>query len=151
MASTSKQLNSSNDPLQDNRFLSKAKVICDEMIYYCFDVLHSVLHTTRDPPKPSFPNNQYPLFVTWYIGRELNLRGCIGTFSPMALHDGLNEYAKISAFQDSRFNPISKVNTRENRDYSKLKYWNICRSSSRFFSHFRRLLEILLSFKKILL
>lgn len=88
---------------------SGMKAICDDMIYYCFDVLHSVLHTNKDPPKPSFPNNEYPLFVTWYIGRELNLRGCIGTFSPMALHDGLTEYSKISAFQDSRFNPISKV------------------------------------------
>ena len=46
--------------------------------------------------------------VTWYIGKEKRLRGCIGTFSPLNLHDGLREYAITSAFRDSRFNPISK-------------------------------------------
>ncbi len=33
--------------------------------------------------------------------------GCIGTFSPLNLHDGLKEYAITSAIYDSRFSPIS--------------------------------------------
>jgi len=55
-----------------------------------------------------FPNDPYPLFVTWNIGREKRLRGCIGTFSPMNLHAGLREYALTSALKDSRFSPITK-------------------------------------------
>lgn len=46
------------------------------------------------------------LFVTWKIGRERRLRGCMGTFSPKKLHRGLSEYTLISAFKDSRFQPI---------------------------------------------
>ena len=34
-----------------------------------------------------------PLFVTWYVGRDKRLRGCIGTFTPLNLHHGLHEYA----------------------------------------------------------
>ena len=33
-----------------------------------------------------------PLFVTWKIGHDRKLRGCIGTFSALRLHDGLREY-----------------------------------------------------------
>lgn len=29
-----------------------------------------------------------PLFVTWHIGRDRRLRGCIGTFNSMNLHSG---------------------------------------------------------------
>jgi AMME syndrome candidate gene 1 protein len=86
----------------------RQKVICDEMIYYCFDVLHSHLYDLELKLKPSFPNDEYPLFVTWSTGRDKRLRGCIGTFSPLNLHDGLREYALTSAIQDSRFNPISR-------------------------------------------
>ncbi|KAJ2924975.1 hypothetical protein H1R20_g12161, partial [Candolleomyces eurysporus] len=54
-----------------------------------------------------------PLFVTWNTrssrpGRAPHLRGCIGNFSPMPLHEGLAEYALISAFNDSRFRKIEK-------------------------------------------
>ena len=49
-----------------------------------------------------------PLFVTWKIGREKRLRGCIGTFSPIKLHNGLKEYALTSALKDTRFDPVSK-------------------------------------------
>lgn len=55
-----------------------------------------------------FSNDAYPLFVTWKIGRDKRLRGCIGTFSAMELHNGLREYALTSAFKDSRFAPISR-------------------------------------------
>lgn len=54
-----------------------------------------------------------PLFVTWDTrssrpGREPRLRGCIGTFEPIPLRDGLAQYALISAFQDSRFRKIEE-------------------------------------------
>lgn len=89
-------------------------------LYYLFSLLNS------------------PLFVTWHIGRDRRLRGCIGTFSPMSLHSGehnlnrlsddqfyclfsrflyfysfhlwtgLKEYALTSALRDSRFDPINR-------------------------------------------
>lgn len=43
-----------------------------------------------------------------YIGNEKRLRGCIGTFSPLNLHEGLKEYSITSALRDTRFNPIGK-------------------------------------------
>ncbi|KAK6527902.1 hypothetical protein TWF281_009166 [Arthrobotrys megalospora] len=49
-----------------------------------------------------------PLFVTWNLvkSRGKQLRGCIGTFEPQKLDDGLASYALTSAFDDTRFNPI---------------------------------------------
>lgn len=50
-----------------------------------------------------------PLFVTWkklHRGETYHLRGCIGTFSPLQLQDGLREYSLISALRDSRFDPV---------------------------------------------
>ncbi|EKG17036.1 hypothetical protein MPH_05725 [Macrophomina phaseolina MS6] len=55
--------------------------------------------------------DSYPLFVTWNtISRSgnKNLRGCIGTFEAQELSDGLRSYALTSAFDDTRFNPITK-------------------------------------------
>ena len=54
-----------------------------------------------------------PLFVTWNVrpsrpGRSHRLRGCIGSFEPHALHEGIAEYARISAFKDYRFNKITR-------------------------------------------
>ena len=40
-----------------------------------------------------FLNSYSPLFVTWKIGKDKKLRGCIGTFNEMQLHHGLREYA----------------------------------------------------------
>lgn len=69
-----------------------------------------------------------PLFVTWHkqsSDGELHLRGCIGNFNPLPLHEGLQKYALIryvesiyresiraktrgnSALQDHRFSPIT--------------------------------------------
>ena len=53
------------------------------------------------------------LFVTWNTrssrpGRAPRLRGCIGNFEPMPLHEGLAEYALVSAFRDSRFRKIEE-------------------------------------------
>jgi uncharacterized protein (TIGR00296 family) len=52
----------------------------------------------------------YPLFVTWNTitrSGDKRLRGCIGTFEPMDLDDGLRSYALTSAFDDTRFSPIT--------------------------------------------
>jgi AMMECR1 domain-containing protein len=51
-----------------------------------------------------------PLFVTWekLNGGEWRLRGCIGNFEPMPIHEGIAEYALVSAFRDSRFRKIDK-------------------------------------------
>ncbi|KAJ2430545.1 AMME syndrome candidate protein 1 protein, partial [Coemansia sp. RSA 2531] len=53
---------------------------------------------------------EYPLFVTWNkSGRGKDkLRGCIGNFSAMRLDSGLREYAVTSAFNDTRFKPITQ-------------------------------------------
>ncbi|XP_010015954.1 PREDICTED: AMME syndrome candidate gene 1 protein [Nestor notabilis] len=56
----------------------------------------------------SFPQAVLPLFVTWKIGRDKRLRGCIGTFSAMNLHSGLREYTLTSALKDSRFPPMTR-------------------------------------------
>jgi len=83
------------------------KIIHPEMAFYCFDVIFSQLHRTETSIKPQFTNDEFPLFVTWQIGKDRNLRGCIGTFSAMNLHAGLKEYAITSAFKDTRFTPIT--------------------------------------------
>ncbi|KAK4231958.1 AMMECR1 domain-containing protein [Podospora fimiseda] len=51
-----------------------------------------------------------PLFVTWNTLHPRHghvLRGCIGTFEPHPIEEGLSSYALISALQDMRFNPIT--------------------------------------------
>ncbi|KAG9554793.1 hypothetical protein KCU61_g3299, partial [Aureobasidium melanogenum] len=56
------------------------------------------------------PSDSYPLFVTWNTisprSGQKSLRGCIGTFKPLPLEQGLADYALTSAFEDSRFPPI---------------------------------------------
>lgn len=54
--------------------------------------------------------DESPLFVTWNIlqGRHgYNLRGCIGTFEPLPLEEGLASYALTSAMHDTRFRPVT--------------------------------------------
>lgn len=79
-----------------------------EMCFYCFEVLYRELNNLEEPRTPSFTNDPFPLFVTWKIGKDRRLRGCIGTFSAMRLHSGLREYAITSALKDSRFSPITR-------------------------------------------
>ncbi|XP_048460855.1 AMMECR1-like protein [Rhincodon typus] len=67
-------------------------VVNSEMCCFCFDVLYCHLYGYQPPRSPRFTNDPYPLFVTWKIGRDKRLRGCIGTFSAMNLHSGLREY-----------------------------------------------------------
>ncbi|XP_050423625.1 nuclear protein AMMECR1 [Adelges cooleyi] len=83
------------------------KITSPEMGYFCFDTLYSYLNSLEPPKNPDFTNDPFPLFVTWEIGKDKKLRGCIGTFNSIALHSGLREYAITSAMKDSRFRPIS--------------------------------------------
>lgn len=78
-----------------------------QMCLYCFDVLENNLSGSNEVKSPAFSNDAYPLFVTWKIGQELDLRGCIGTFSAIPLHEGVKDYALISSLQDSRFDPVT--------------------------------------------
>jgi len=80
-----------------------------EHCFYAFDTLYCSL-TKAQPIPPKFADEKYPLFVTWNIQRvdEYQLRGCIGNFSPMPLHEGLAEYALVSAFRDERFRKIDR-------------------------------------------
>ncbi|KAK6397293.1 hypothetical protein LTR65_006267 [Meristemomyces frigidus] len=53
---------------------------------------------------------EHPLFVTWNTlskNGHKSLRGCIGTFEAQELEHGLRSYALTSAFEDTRFPPIS--------------------------------------------
>lgn len=49
---------------------------------FCFDTLIAKL---KKEELPKYPENledpAYPIFVTWTIGKEEDLRGCIGTFA----------------------------------------------------------------------
>ncbi|ENN72119.1 AMMECR1-like protein [Dendroctonus ponderosae] len=83
-------------------------VAMPEMCFFCFDVLYCHLYNLAPPKTPTFSNDAYPLFVTWKIGKDKRLRGCIGTFNAMNLQSGLREYAITSAFKDSRFSPITR-------------------------------------------
>ncbi|GAA5983935.1 hypothetical protein JCM10908_005982 [Rhodotorula pacifica] len=82
-----------------------------EHAYFCFEVIHATLRRTPSPSPPFDDQQAYPLFVTWNIrsrsGGEPRLRGCIGNFGALRLGDGLAEYAKTSAFEDSRFDPVT--------------------------------------------
>ncbi|KAG1442951.1 hypothetical protein G6F56_010853 [Rhizopus delemar] len=89
-----------------------SSVVTEDHVKFCFQVL--INHLKKLPsPKPDFPNEAYPLFVTWHInsGSQSKLRGCIGNFTPLKLRDGLSKYALISALKDARFNPISLQET----------------------------------------
>lgn len=62
------------------------------------------------PPLLPQPITESPLFITWNTlstRHGHNLRGCIGTFEPQELEDGLSSYALTSALHDTRFSPIS--------------------------------------------
>ncbi|KAH9482465.1 AMMECR1-like protein [Psilocybe cubensis] len=80
-----------------------------EHCLHAFDALYCSL-TDAEPIPPRFPDEKYPLFVTWDIKQrgEWHLRGCIGNFEPMPIHDGLAEYALVSAFRDTRFRKIDR-------------------------------------------
>lgn len=87
---------------------------------YCFDVIvddfdskGAKTRTTTPVSTRTFSKDKYPMFVTWKKhtgdGKDWRLRGCIGTFSARDLVEGLREYALTSAFQDSRFSPLTST------------------------------------------
>ncbi|GAA6058189.1 hypothetical protein JCM3770_004087 [Rhodotorula araucariae] len=82
-----------------------------EHAYHCFEVVQATLDGSAPPPPLFDPDEAFPLFVTWNIkprsGGEPRLRGCIGNFEALPLGEGLAQYAKISAFEDHRFDPIT--------------------------------------------
>ncbi|CEG84838.1 hypothetical protein RMATCC62417_18590 [Rhizopus microsporus] len=87
--------------------MSSDFVVSEKHVRFCFEAL--MAHLKEKPyPKPDFPDDAYPLFVTWHIQShgEQRLRGCIGNFGAQKLHNGLLKYALISALKDSRFPPI---------------------------------------------
>ena len=85
-----------------------------EMCALCFDILIArlkkqdqlaVLERFLDAEPQA--EAVFPLFVTWKIGRDQDLRGCIGTFeAEEALSSVLPRYALVAAMEDSRFDPI---------------------------------------------
>ncbi|UKJ89551.2 hypothetical protein MACJ_002802 [Theileria orientalis] len=85
----------------------------DTLCAVCFDTLEEELNNEKSEPRPCLTkltskNVKCPLFVTWNFkdGDDEELRGCIGTLEPTSLSN-LKRYAHMSAFQDSRFSPIS--------------------------------------------
>merc|ERR1711976_729295 len=83
------------------------KLIKKSHLLFCFE---SIVKYIRNKKLPEYPkeleDKKYSLFVTWKIGEEKELRGCIGTFQQEFLSKNLQKYALISAFQDTRFEPI---------------------------------------------
>ena len=76
---------------------------------HCFDTLITKLKSKSKLKYPvDLPDPKYALFVTWTVGKEEDLRGCIGTFSQdQNLSDILGEYALVSSLEDDRFEPIT--------------------------------------------
>ncbi|KAG9508496.1 AMME syndrome candidate 1-like protein, partial [Fragariocoptes setiger] len=108
-AETSIQMDHSSGPARSLDSPSKnGHVISLDMCFFCFDVLISYLNRFPPPETPCFTNESFPLFVTWELGKDKSLRGCIGTFNAMNLHNGLREYALTSAIRDQRFDPIAR-------------------------------------------
>ncbi|KAI0069207.1 hypothetical protein BV25DRAFT_114891 [Artomyces pyxidatus] len=100
------------NPAPDVALAKDEPSVCTpEHCFHAFDALYCALHEDREPIPPQFPDDKYPLFVTWNTrssrpGRAPRLRGCIGNFEALPLHEGLAEYALISAFRDHRFRKI---------------------------------------------
>lgn len=81
----------------------------EEHCAICFDTLIDSLNGSKKkrPWQKNLVDHKCPLFVTWYMGKDEDLRGCIGTFAQdEKLSKNLSDYALTSAFKDSRFNPI---------------------------------------------
>jgi len=67
--------------------------------------------TKEDEDEEDEDEEEHPLFVTWNTvsskSGDKRLRGCIGTFEAQPLPTGLSSYALTSAFDDTRFTPIT--------------------------------------------
>lgn len=113
---------------------------------YCFDVLEANF-SRRPVARPTFEDGRLyvlrplfcfppthrpltvvvglrsPLFVTWHKRRgkdHQHLRGCIGTFSEMNLHQGLREYA-LTRYDPVVRSPRSKLRSSGGRWRSALR------------------------------
>lgn len=86
-----------------------------KMCAICFEILIGNLKHLETQPiirrfqiEEPLSNECSPLFVTWTIGEDKDLRGCIGTFEHLhPIGTTLPRYALISALNDSRFSPIT--------------------------------------------
>ncbi|OIW26423.1 hypothetical protein CONLIGDRAFT_581479, partial [Coniochaeta ligniaria NRRL 30616] len=83
-----------------------------EHCLYCFESLASHLEHRESMTLAEPTILESPLFITWNIKSArshdgYSLRGCIGTFEPQELEDGLSSYAITSALHDTRFSPVS--------------------------------------------
>lgn len=66
--------------------------------------------SSTPPLQARQPITASPLFITWNTLSPRHghvLRGCIGTFEPQEIEEGLASYALTSALHDTRFPPIS--------------------------------------------
>jgi len=70
----------------------------------CAELGHSLRTDTCELVLPDEPESEFPLFVTWK--KQGALRGCIGTFVPQRLLEGIRVFSLRSALKDSRFDPI---------------------------------------------
>lgn len=93
---------------RDGLALPPPIIATEEMCAFCFDVIISTLGGTPDPHDGFLAGVSCPFFVTWDKvnsgGRAL--RGCIGTLSSRPL-TSLKDFARSSAFRDTRFSPIT--------------------------------------------
>jgi len=100
------------DPAADQVKGVDESLICGpEHCFAAFDALYCALTPHSKPIAPHFPDDKYPLFVTWNTRssrRAPRLRGCIGSFEALELHKGVAEYALVSAFQDHRYREIEE-------------------------------------------
>lgn len=82
-----------------------------ELCFLAFESIISYLDkASKSPIYNQFlqlPNStvEYPMFVTWK--KKGQLRGCIGTFEPKLLYEGIRSCSRSAAFRDSRFSPIN--------------------------------------------
>lgn len=90
-----------------------SKALC----LFAFETLHNKLTSESTPVSLSTFNlvtnsssKDYPvkapLFITW--NKESQLRGCIGTFQPLKIEDGIKRFSLTSALDDPRFPPVNK-------------------------------------------
>lgn len=81
----------------------------DQHCAHCFDAVISHLNTKEnDKNIDLIVGPSCPMFVTWKQTKNDQLRGCIGTFTPIELWSGLRKYSIVSAFQDRRFAPLQE-------------------------------------------